>query len=210
MRVDVQHGRVDVRPRHGTVVLLGPGDSWTPPSAGVQYATAPDRPTIAEAAGARAGVGSHTRRGFRGHDTDAPDPAEAAFVRGWSAFRAGRWSDAVAGFDEVLRRDPGGALAEDAAYWRAIALSRAGSTDAGGALRGFLRDHPRSPHAPEAAVMLGRRSLAAGQSDEAAGYFRAALKAPASMREVRRNARAGLADIARAAARTSGGPGTEP
>jgi TolA-binding protein len=84
----------------------------------------------------------------------APSPGELAFVEGWSAFRAGRFGGAINAFDDVLRLDPSGQLAEDARYWRAVALARTSSPEAAEALRGFLRQYPRSGHAAEAESLL--------------------------------------------------------
>ena len=59
-----------------------------------------------------------------GATAETPSPAETAFVDGWSAFRGGKMRDAIDDFDEVVRLDPEGSLAEDARYWRAVARAR--------------------------------------------------------------------------------------
>ena len=86
--------------------------------------------------------------------TGTPTPAEAAFVEGWSAFRAGLLAKAIEAFGDASRLDPAGPLAEDARYWRAVALTRAGAPSAPAELAAFLRRHPHSAHAAEAAWLL--------------------------------------------------------
>jgi TolA-binding protein len=86
--------------------------------------------------------------------TATPTPAEAAFVEGWSAFRAARYARAIEAFGDASRLDPAGPLAEDARYWRAVALTRARAPSAPDELAAFLRRHPHSAHAAEAARLL--------------------------------------------------------
>jgi hypothetical protein len=66
---------------------------------------------------------------------ETPSAAETAFVDGWSAFRAGQMRDAIDAFDEVVRLDPAGPLAEDARYWRAVARERIESAPKANGLR---------------------------------------------------------------------------
>jgi TolA-binding protein len=129
--VHVEHGRVEVRAEGRGVMVLGPGDDWTagPQSAGRTSAAA------------------------------APTAAEVAFVEGWDAFRSGRLVGAIEAFDDVLRLDPGGSLAEDARYWKAVARARTGSRSAADELESFVRDYPASPHANDARLL--RESLRA-------------------------------------------------
>jgi TolA-binding protein len=67
--------------------------------------------------------------GAPGGSVDATRASETAFVRGWTAFRAGQWNLATSSFDDVLRLAPTGPLADDARYWRATALARAGAAE---------------------------------------------------------------------------------
>jgi TolA-binding protein len=120
-----------------------------------------------------------------------PSPAAAAFGEGWTAVRAGRFVDAAEAFGRAAALAGPEPLAEDAAFWRAVALGRAGwSAAAGQALLGFLERHPRSPRAGEAAVMLGWILLEAGDVAGAAARFRAAVDDPVPA--VRNGAREGL------------------
>jgi hypothetical protein len=73
--------------------------------------------------------------------------AFAAFREGWTALHARRYGDAVAAFDRA--RDP--AIAEDAAYWAAIAAERGGDRQgAARRLEAFLATFPASARAAAA------------------------------------------------------------
>lgn len=86
----------------------------------------------------------------------APSPAEdslAAFRTGWEELRAHHHPQAIAAFDRAT--DP--VVAEDAAFWAAIATERAGDLDgAATRLRGFLDRFPASPRADAARAALVR------------------------------------------------------
>lgn len=89
-----------------------------------------------------------------------PTPAQAAaadslsaFRLGWEELRAQRHAEAIAAFDRAT--DP--VVAEDAAFWAAIATERAGDRDgAASRLRLFLERFPTSPRAETARVALVR------------------------------------------------------
>jgi len=168
--VHVERGRVEVRAQGRRAVVLGPGDDWK---------------SARTLAGAVAGSGNAV--------PSAPSPSEAAFIEAWSAFRSGRLVGAIEAFDDVLRLDPTGPLTEDARYWKAVARARTGSRSAIDDLGSFLSDYPRSPHADEAAVLLGWKLLETGRRDEAARAFRAA--SAARDQEVRKSARAGMHEL---------------
>jgi tetratricopeptide (TPR) repeat protein len=135
--------------------------------------------------------------GDRRESVPAPSPAEAAFVEAWSAFRAGRFGGAINAFGDVLRLDPAGPLAEDARYWRAVAMARTGALPRNiiDEVAAFLRQYPHSAHADEASLLLGWKLVDAGRRDEAARYFQVALQARA--KEVRESARAGIDGLGR-------------
>lgn len=97
--------------------------------------------------------------------------AELAFERGWSAFRAQDLDDAARAFAKVEQIAPSSALAEDAAYWRAIALLRAKREEALQALRAFVARHPKATRAPEVWVLLGWSELARSNVDAARDAF---------------------------------------
>lgn len=125
-------------------------------------------------------------------------PAERAFLDGWTALRQGHHQVAAACFTRAA--EPGGgapsaSLLEDARFWRAVALARAGQRPlAVAALRDFLQQHPGSGRAGEATAILGWQLLRAGQLDQAQRCFATAEKD--SHAAIRDNARAGLAAVA--------------
>jgi hypothetical protein len=87
---------------------------------------------------------------------DASDETGAsfrAFQDGWTALRAGDDRDAIAAFDRAT--DP--AIAEDAAYWAAIAAERAGDREeAARRLRAFVARFPGSARVDDAKAALDR------------------------------------------------------
>jgi len=120
----------------------------------------------------------------------ARHPAQQAFDDGWAALRRGDFDRAAAAF-EPAARGGAGAIAEDAAFWRAVALARAGRVAAAAqALDTFLISFPASAHAAEASAMLGWLLVQGGDLAAAERRFRAALAATSP--RVRASARAGL------------------
>lgn len=76
-----------------------------------------------------------------------------AFRTGWEALRAGRHAEAVAAFDRATDE----VVAEDAAFWAAIASERGGDRQgAAQRLRAFLERFPGSPRADAARSALDR------------------------------------------------------
>jgi len=118
-------------------------------------------------------------------------PAEAAFEQGFAALRSGEPAAAALLFDRAVSAAGGAAIGEDASYWRAVALGRAGrALEAARALQSFLDAYPASNRAGEAAVMLGRLFLLQGDGAGARRFFEAASRDPAE--RIREAARAGL------------------
>ncbi|MEO8703809.1 MAG: hypothetical protein ABI867_27410 [Kofleriaceae bacterium] len=83
------------------------------------------------------------------------DASALAFREGWTALRSGNHAAAITAFDRAVALDRGTdpVVAEDAAYWAAIASERSGDR-AGAAKRftDFVVRFPRSPHAAKAAL----------------------------------------------------------
>ena len=93
------------------------------------------------------GATTDSQRAAIDRDTIALESPVAAFRIGWEALRAQRHDDAIAAFDRAT--DP--AVAEDAAFWAAIAAQRAGYIDdARKRLDAFLTRFPDSPRAGDA------------------------------------------------------------
>lgn len=87
-----------------------------------------------------------------------PDPALVAFRTGWTELRAGHNSDAIAAFDQALGSP---IVAEDAAYWAAVATRRSGDRDdATRRFHAFLAAYPASPHAAAARAELAAATKA--------------------------------------------------
>jgi TolA-binding protein len=121
-------------------------------------------------------------------------PAERAFNQGWEALRSGDHLRGAAEMERALMLGPGGNLEEDARYWRAVALGRAGATrDARQAMETFLRHHPASPRAAEVSAMFGWLLVEAGDRAAARDLFRAAQRS--SNPRVVESARAGLEQV---------------
>ena len=124
-----------------------------------------------------------------------PAPDELAYDAAWSALRAGELAHAAIGFARARELAPDGPLADDAAYWRAVALARAHQRDEAIAAFRTVIDGARSVHAGAASAMLGWLLLDDNASRVEAGQrFRAAADDPDP--EVRASSRAGLAAIA--------------
>jgi len=78
----------------------------------------------------------------------------AAFRDGWEALRGGRTSEAIASFDRATDE----VVAEDAAFWAAVAADRGGDLpEAVRRLRAFLERFPASPHADAARASLAKK-----------------------------------------------------
>lgn len=118
-------------------------------------------------------------------------PGEQAFLEGWRAMSTTDHLAAARAMARAIEASPHGALAEDARYWRAIALARSGHTPAArAAMEELLRLLPLSPRAGENSAILGWLLLQAREPAAAELRFRAAQLdlRPA----VRDSARAGL------------------
>lgn len=136
-----------------------------------------------------------------GQQTPPPPAAtvtERAFEAGWQSMRDGDYGRAADAFARAIRAAPDAPLAEDARYWRAVALARASRTDAARvAMARFLKRHPQSSRAGEISVMLGWLELDAGDLGAAKARFRAGLSARDA--KVRDAAEQGLLAVERAA-----------
>jgi ferric-dicitrate binding protein FerR (iron transport regulator) len=177
VRIEVVSGHVELRPRRGAPVLLAAGDHWTPPPKKTPRAIEPPplEPTPIEKV--------------------EVDPSEDAFLEGWRRLKAGNHAGAAESF-AITAQDATHPMAEDADYWRAIALARAGDTDpAIAAMRAFLEHRPASRRAGEMALMLGLQLAELDRQSEARPLFERALHDPSP--EIRERARRALATIER-------------
>jgi TolA-binding protein len=194
--VVVHHGLVVVRLRGEAPVEVAGGQHWSrvsvpvpvpvpdpvpvDPPADMRPRTPSDPledplPPIAAvptpAPGAVTGTGTGT-----GTEPEADSPIESDFRSGRLALRDGDFATAADLFLRAIASDPDAPLAEDARYWRAVALARAGKdTDAHDTLEAFLLRHPTSMHAGRASLMLGNLLVKAGNLDAARPRYQAAL-----------------------------------
>jgi TolA-binding protein len=123
-------------------------------------------------------------------------PVEVLFEEGWRALAAGELDRAAERFEQSARSAPQDPLAEDAWFWNATTLARAGrATAATDALEAFLGRYPRSPRRGEASAVLGWLLLDAGDVAGAEARFRAA--ADDRVETVRASAKKGLEAISR-------------
>ena len=177
--VHVSKGRVEVRAAGHAPVVLGALDHWRP-AAPVALPSA----TPAEIAAAmltpvpapkvRASV---TIAAVATPPIPLPLDMETPYRAAWDAFRRGDLDAAANGFETVAHASKDGPLASDAAYWRAVALGRAGrSPEAMKALREYLRRFPEAPQAGEASAMLGWLLVDAGDPDAARRSFEQAIR----------------------------------
>lgn len=224
--VRVAHGRVEIRAEHGAPITLTAGQSWQPALAAASAIVpppSPPSPSLPSSSG-RPHAAHATPRPSQVVATPphpsqvdatppreappgapAPSPAtpahpaeEVAYDAAWRALRANDFGHAASGFARVLLLAPDSALVEDASFWHAVALGRAGrSAEAVPAFRDFLDGYARSARAGEASAMLGWILIDRREDDEAARRFRAGLASDNP--PVRASAEAGLAAIARRA-----------
>jgi TolA-binding protein len=215
--VRVVHGLVEVRRSGGRALLLGAGQSWqAPPRTESKVPAATQDAAAADASRAATGTrdpvtdgeaGAPSRPQRRGSRiqtrVDAGPPpasrtaAQQAFDDGWRAIRAGRFGEAAEAFERAASADGSAAVAEDARYWRAVALARAGDeARAIGAFESFLDAHPAATRAGESSVMLGWLLFDRGDHAAAARRFRAAIADPSP--RIRASAAQGLNALRRA------------
>ena len=116
-------------------------------------------------------------------DASAPAPvrtaAEQSFEEGWIAIRAGDFEAAAKSFDRAASIGVDIRLEEDARYWNAVALARAGKSDqAIKAFESFIDIYRDSVRIGEASVALGWMLFEIGDYAHAGRRFRAAADDP--------------------------------
>ncbi len=206
--VHVVHGRVEVRHAGIRVAVLTAGQGWTaatvtaevtpPPIAPAQPAVVrqPRRPVPAAkpTQPAQPAIVAELSPAPPAPPATPRDPQEPAFVTGWDAMRRNDYRRAAAAFARTVALDPQGSLAEDGAFWYAVALAHLPPfADATAAFHAFLAKFPASTRAGEASAMLGW-ILVATDTEEARHLFEAALHDPSA--SVQNSARKGLDALA--------------
>jgi hypothetical protein len=150
-RVTVQEGSVVLR-LHGTPALvLGAGDSWSPPSSAAAAAL---RSTPPPAPARRSAKPAPSTTPAPGRNTPGADPS-ADFRSAMSAFNSGDNPGAAIRFAAFLSRYPSDLRAEDAAYLRILALQRASDAPAAQqAVRDYLERYPHGFRHAEVEALL--------------------------------------------------------
>ena len=216
--VHVWKGEVEVRSGSGAQAVLVPGDDWVreaqsigPAPVPAPEAVGPPSPPVADDTSPRRAPAHRSPASSRRHAkvkriaaiTPASKPLPAArderplgdipsFGHAWSLLRDGDARAAAVEFAEVERLAHGRDIEEDALYWRAVAVGRAG--DAAGSrtlFAAFLDRFPASSRAGEASAELGRLLLDAGDRSGARRAFERAARDPSP--RVRAAAQDGLA-----------------
>ncbi len=215
LAVHVWHGRVEVRPLAGETVILTLGDSWaTPATTAIVVPVSPVMPKLSsEQVPTTSRAEIEPRAGtdrVRPRKATIPIPKVSqpsapeqivdlgtrTYQEAWSALRAGDHASAARGFERAATVAPRSALSEDAWYWRAVSLARAGQpAEARAAFTEFLEHYRNSPRAPQASAMLGWLLFDAGDLAGAEDRFRTAVADPAPT--VRDSAAQGLDAIRR-------------
>lgn len=216
VEVRVEHGRVEVRVEGSAPILLDAGQHWSRPEP-ADATLAPDEVVSVEIDDVVEDELPARPTATRRHDgatsdreprdvavetartaPESPEPVEPAadrgFEAGWMALRAGDAQHAADLFEGVLASAPSDPLAEDAGFWRAVALSRCGRADESRrAFASFLATFPGSSRRAEVAVMLGWLLIESGDRDAARASFVTA--ADDTSERVRTSARRGLARL---------------
>lgn len=93
---------------------------------------------------------------------------QLAYDEAFDKLKQSRYAEAIQAFQDLLRRYPGGALADDANYW--IAEAQYVTRDFQAALNGFRNvvvRYPDSPRAPEALLKVGYIQYEVGAKEQA-------------------------------------------
>ncbi|HLK37367.1 MAG TPA: FecR domain-containing protein [Polyangiaceae bacterium] len=151
-QVSVDEGVVALRLNGRGELRLGAREEWTaPPALARDAPPATSRPSRGAFPPASA------------HYTAAPVDPETAYAAAVRLLSEGSHDEAASAFRAFVRSDPSGEFAEDASFLEAVALARAGRTDAAAVVaEGHLAGYPRSFHRKEAAVLVARAAVLRG------------------------------------------------
>ncbi len=161
--VRVLEGRVALRRGDAPEVLLGAGDSWSPPLVAVATSAASPAPALSSSKPPPSSASSRAA-GTAPRESAAP----LAYDRAMALYRAGKFDDAAHAFRSFGAASPQAPEAEDAAFLEAASLSRAGRADAAALVaERFLERYPGSLHARDAAILVARAARARGDCEAA-------------------------------------------
>ncbi len=120
---------------------------------------------------------------------------QQAFDDGWEALRTGEFTAASKAFERAIAQTSDPSTLEDAAFWRGVALARAGELGtAAQVFEAFLIAYPASPRGGEVAVMLGWLLFERGDTASALRRFELGARDPSA--RVRDSAAAGQRAVA--------------
>jgi hypothetical protein len=210
--VHVVHGLVELRMEGREPVVLSVGETWARDAAAdveteVETTAAEDALAEVEESSTAELVRRGDHREAQRPRPESPSPgvpsaepetwtAASGFEVGWAAMRRGDYANAAVAFGDIVVRAPADPIAEDASFWRAVALSRVPDDAAArAALAEFVGRYPHSMHAPEAAVMLGWSLRNVGDLAGARSMFERGVDG--SSERVRASAARGLAALDR-------------
>ncbi len=190
--VRVMHGVVRVREAGGQLRVLEAGQVWRSAAMRESVLIGPPAP---EPVAPEPPIAPAPRQIQKQIDPPPAAPGRSegqkAFDEGWNALRGERFDDAASAFARAAASGAGSRIAEDAGYWQAVALARAGqSAKASRAFESFLGAYPSSTRVGEASAMLGWILFDARDYQGAARRFRAAVKDRSA--RVRKSAADGL------------------
>ncbi|HTJ45321.1 MAG TPA: tetratricopeptide repeat protein [Kofleriaceae bacterium] len=212
--VAVERGHAQIKVKGAKTIFLSSGETWKPT---IQTATfdPPARPPVIAPPPAPIAPRTPAHHSISISHEAVPDPdlaearspkpeapaaakplseSEQSFTTGWALLRAGHFADAAQHFGAAVDSDPNSPLADDARYFQAVALARAGRTgDAEHVLTTFLDHAPRSLRRGRASLMLGWLLAARGERDAARARFDDAARDPDD--SIAAGARAGLAAL---------------
>lgn len=152
-------GEVELRLGSGVKQRLTAGERWTADAATATPLPSPSTPASSSAALAPSAASETTAKAARSATPSAsvtrgPSADELAFKEAWQSIEKGDFASAAKRLEGV---EGGSALAEDAEYWRAIALIKSGQAQAGEQqLEAFLKKHPTSRRRDEVLAALAR------------------------------------------------------
>lgn len=155
--IRVISGRVEVSTEDGSTRVLEAGERFAMPSepaAPAPTASSVESASPAPSGSARAAATPSAIPAPSGARPKQANADERAFNEAWDAIERGDYDAAQQRLGNVSPTSP---LAEDAEYWRAVALVRSGDdARAREALTRFIAAHPNSPRRAEAEGLLAK------------------------------------------------------
>ncbi len=159
--VRVITGQVEVRLASGEHRSLHAGERFSPPPAVSAMPTSAAEAVSSEAPVPSASLAQPRKApAVASSSARRPSTDELAFQEAWASLQKGDYASAAKRLEQVQGDAP---IAEDAAFWRAIALSKGGDRErASQALENFMSRYPSSRRRGEVEAALTRRRVEQG------------------------------------------------